>query len=104
MRCWTLLWVASTNPCQVPGETPGGPIPLGWPAIRSGIMKQICIVDLSIGRTGYSDLYILVNPKITWRSKGRVTKPEGCVNFPDLGRNRSRRDSWCRRSTGAAMN
>jgi peptide deformylase len=71
---------------SMPGtrRDPRRPNTVGLAGNQVGIMKQICIVDLSIGRTGYSDLYILINPKITWRSKGRVTKPEGCVNFPEI--------------------
>ena len=47
-------------------------------------MKQICAVDLSIGRQGYSDMYVLVNPRVVWASKSVVAKPEGCVNFPEV--------------------
>jgi peptide deformylase len=47
-------------------------------------MKQICIVDMSIGRRGYYDLHVLVNPKIVWRSQTMVEKAEGCVNFPTI--------------------
>lgn len=55
---------------------------VGLSANQLGIMKQICIVDLSIGRKGYHDLYVLVNPRIVWSSKSAVHKNEGCVNFP----------------------
>ncbi len=55
---------------------------VGLSANQVGVMKQICIVDLSIGRRGYYDLQVLVNPKIVWRSKTMVEKHEGCVNFP----------------------
>lgn len=58
------------------------PSTVGLSANQAGIMKQICVVDLSIGRKGYTDLYVLVNPKIIWKSKGKLTRTEGCVNFP----------------------
>jgi peptide deformylase len=58
------------------------PSTVGLSANQAGIMKQVCVVDLSIGRKGYTDLHVLVNPKITWKSKAKVTRTEGCVNFP----------------------
>ncbi len=57
---------------------------VGLSANQVGIMKQICSVDLSIGRKGYHDLHILVNPRIVWRSKSILKKNEGCVNFPTI--------------------
>ena len=57
---------------------------VGLSANQVGLMKQICIVDLSIGHRGYHDLHALINPRITWRSKGTLMKNEGCVNFPTL--------------------
>jgi peptide deformylase len=54
---------------------------VGLSANQVGVMKQICVVDLSIGRKGYHDLHVLVNPRIIWRSKVTVSKNEGCVNF-----------------------
>ena len=55
---------------------------VGLSANQVGLMKQVCIVDLSIGRKGYFDLRVLINPTIVWRSKAEVAKNEGCVNFP----------------------
>jgi peptide deformylase len=60
------------------------PTTVGLSANQVGIMKQICVVDLSIGRRGYSDVYILINPKLTWWSKALVERPEGCVNFEHI--------------------
>jgi peptide deformylase len=56
----------------------------GLSACQVSIMKQVCIVDMSIGRRGYHDFCVLVNPKITWRSKSVVTKSESCLNFPTV--------------------
>ena len=58
------------------------PATVGLAGNQVGIMKQLCAVDLSVGRQGYTDIHILVNPVITWWSKSAVDKPEGCVNFP----------------------
>jgi peptide deformylase len=57
------------------------PRTVGLSANQVGIMKQICIVDMAIGRKGYHDLRVLVNPRIIVRSKAEIMKPEGCVNF-----------------------
>ena len=60
------------------------PSTVGLSANQAGIMKQICVVDLSIGRKGYTDFYVLVNPRVAWRSKARLARTEGCVNFPSI--------------------
>jgi peptide deformylase len=57
------------------------PNTVGISASQVGIMKQICVVDLSIGRRGYTDIYVLINPRVIWWSKSIVERPEGCVNF-----------------------
>ncbi len=63
---------------------PRRPTTVGLAGNQVGIMKQICVVDLSIGHQGYSDVHVLVNPRITWWSKSMVSKAEGCVNFPTI--------------------
>jgi len=68
---------------------------VGLSANQVGLMKQICVVDLSIGRKGYHDLHILINPRIVWRSKSFVSKNEGCVNFPTV-RGMTKRSSTVR--------
>jgi peptide deformylase len=57
---------------------------VGLSANQVGIKKRISIVDLAIGRKGYSDLYVLINPEITWFSKTMVENCEGCVNLPTI--------------------
>jgi peptide deformylase len=57
------------------------PNTVGISASQLGIMKQICVVDLSIGKRGYTDIYVLINPQIHWSSKTTAERPEGCVNF-----------------------
>lgn len=60
------------------------PTTVGLAGNQVGIMKQITVVDLAIGRQGYSDLYVLINPRVTWSSKSVIAKPEGCINFPSI--------------------
>lgn len=62
----------------------GLPTTVGLSANQIGIMKRISAVDLSIGRPGYVDVSILINPKILWRSASTIEHLEGCVNFPDV--------------------
>jgi peptide deformylase len=57
---------------------------VGLSASQVGVMKQISIVDLAIGRKGYHDMAVLVNPRIVWRSKTSVQHVEGCVNFTTI--------------------
>jgi peptide deformylase len=70
----------------VPGarRDPSRPTTVGLAGNQVGIMKQICVVDLSVGRQGYSDVHVLINPRVVWRSKAVQEKPEGCVNFPSV--------------------
>lgn len=60
------------------------PMTVGLSANQIGIMKRISIVDLAIGHKGYSDIHILINPKITWHSKSLSKHDEGCVNLPEI--------------------
>jgi len=66
-----------------PGVKPdrGRPTTVGLSANQVGVIKQISIVDLSIGKRGYTDVHVLINPRIVWKSKSQIEKPEGCVNF-----------------------
>jgi peptide deformylase len=81
-----LQYVGVRGNKAVPGEVQDVAIQsvVGLSANQVGLMKQICIVDLSIGRKGYYDLHVLVNPKIVWRSKSTIAKNEGCVNFTTI--------------------
>lgn len=60
------------------------PMTVGLSANQVGIMKKISIVDLAIGRRAFSDVHVLINPKITWKSKTIVYHREGCVNLPEI--------------------
>jgi peptide deformylase len=60
------------------------PSTVGLSANQVGIMKQISVVDLSIGRIGYTDLYVLINPRVVWHSKAVIERSEGCLNLPSI--------------------
>lgn len=60
------------------------PTIIGLSANQVGVMERICIVDLAIRRKGQSDIHIMVNPHITWKSKTLAQRKEGCVNLPNI--------------------
>lgn len=60
------------------------PTIIGLSANQVGIMKRICIVDLAIRRKEQSDVHVLVNPHIVWKSKTMRLRREGCVNLPNI--------------------
>jgi peptide deformylase len=57
---------------------------VGLSANQVGIAKRISIVDLAIGRKSYSDIHVLINPEIIWKSKSQIERREGCVNLPKI--------------------
>lgn len=57
---------------------------VGLSANQVGINKRISAVDLAIGKRGYSDIHVLVNPEIIWQSQTMVEHCEGCVNLPTI--------------------
>lgn len=57
---------------------------VGLSANQIGIDKRISVVDLAIGRKRYSDIHVLINPEIIWRSKSILERYEGCVNLPEI--------------------
>ena len=57
---------------------------VGLSANQMGLAKQISIVDLAIGRKTISDIHVLINPEIVWKSKTLVEHVEGCVNLPNI--------------------
>ncbi|MBI2442805.1 MAG: peptide deformylase [Candidatus Levybacteria bacterium] len=67
-----------------PAHNKKKPTIIGLSANQVGVMKRICIVDLAIRRKGYSEIHVLVNPHITWRSKTMQLRKEGCVNLPNI--------------------
>jgi len=61
------------------------PMTVGLSANQVGILKRISIVDFAIGRMDFSDIRVLINPRIVWHSKASNINREGCVNLPELG-------------------
>lgn len=57
---------------------------VGLSANQVGIPKRISIVDLAIGKKGYSDIHVLINPEIIWLSQSMIENCEGCVNLPTI--------------------
>lgn len=57
---------------------------VGLSANQVGIAKRISVVDLAIGKKGYSDIHVLINPEIVWASKSMTERCEGCVNLPTI--------------------
>ncbi len=57
---------------------------VGLSGNQIGITKQISVVDLAIGRKNLSDIYVLINPHILWKSTATVSRIEGCVNLPHI--------------------
>jgi peptide deformylase len=66
------------------GRDSNKPMTVGLSANQLGVNKRISIVDLAIGRKGYSDIHVLINPEITWSSKTLLDRREGCVNLPTI--------------------
>lgn len=57
---------------------------VGLSANQVGINKSICVVDLGIGHKNYSDLHVLINPRIVAKSKQTNEYAEGCVNLANI--------------------
>ena len=81
-----LEYVGGRGNKSVPGVSPDRTRPrvVGLSANQVGVMKRISIVDLAIGKRGYYDTFVLINPKIVWRSKSTLERVEGCVNFTTI--------------------
>lgn len=60
------------------------PTIIGLSANQVGVLKRICIVDLAIRRKGQSEIHVMINPHILWRSKTMMLRMEGCVNLPNI--------------------
>ncbi len=57
---------------------------VGLSANQVGVDKQISVVDLAIGKKEITDMHIIINPAITWKSKTKTNRCEGCVNLPHI--------------------
>lgn len=66
------------------GRNRNASMTVGLSANQVGIAKRISIVDLAIGKRGYSDIHVLINPEIVWQSQSVLENCEGCVNLPTI--------------------
>lgn len=57
---------------------------VGLSANQVGLLKRISVVDMAISRKQFSDIHVLINPEIIWKSKSLQEKEEGCVNLPHV--------------------
>ncbi len=58
----------------------------GIAATQVGVKKRIFIMDISSYIPEDKQLYIVVNPEITYRSEETWVADEGCMSFPVIGR------------------
>jgi peptide deformylase len=60
------------------------PITVGLSAPQVGINRRISVVDMAIGSNKFSDIHVLINPKVITHSQSTFTHREGCVNLPQI--------------------
>ena len=60
------------------------PTIIGLSANQVGVMNRICIVGLAVRKNKYSDVHVMINPHILWKSKTKILRKEGCVNLPNV--------------------
>lgn len=61
---------------------------IGLAASQVGILKRVIVYDVRyIQEDGKKEGHILINPKITSRSKSMIEVEEGCLSFPDVYEN-----------------
>lgn len=61
---------------------------IGLAACQVGILKRIIVYDVRyIEEDAKKEGHILINPKITSRSKAMIEVEEGCLSFPDVYEN-----------------
>ena len=61
---------------------------IGLAACQVGMLKRMIVYDISyIDEEGKKEGHVLINPKITSRSKDMVEVEEGCLSFPDVYKN-----------------
>ncbi len=58
---------------------------IGLAACQVGMLKRMIVYDIAyIQEDGKKEGHILINPKITSRSKSMIEVEEGCLSFPDV--------------------
>ncbi len=61
---------------------------IGLAACQVGMLKRIIVYDIKYIEEGAKkEGHILINPKITSRSKSMIEVEEGCLSFPDIYEN-----------------
>ena len=61
---------------------------IGLAACQVGMLKRMIVYDIRyIEEDAKKEGHILINPKITSRSKAMIEVEEGCLSFPDLYEN-----------------
>lgn len=61
---------------------------IGLAACQVGMLKRMIVYDIRyIEEDAKKEWHILINPKITSRSKTMIEVEEGCLSFPDLYKN-----------------
>ncbi len=61
---------------------------IGLAACQVGMLKRMIVYDIRyIEEDAKKEGHILINPKITSRSKAMIEVEEGCLSFPDLYKN-----------------
>ena len=61
---------------------------IGLAACQVGMLKRIIVYDIKyIEKKKKKEGHILINPKITSRSKSMIEVEEGCLSFPDIYEN-----------------
>lgn len=61
---------------------------IGLAACQVGMLKRMIVYDIRyIEEDAKKEGHILINPKITSRSKTMIEVEEGCLSFPDLYKN-----------------
>jgi len=58
----------------------------GIAATQVGVSKRIFLMDISSYEPDKTDLYVIINPEITYRSEETWIATEGCLSFPIIGR------------------
>ncbi|MHB1390883.1 MAG: peptide deformylase [Thermoleophilia bacterium] len=51
---------------------------VGLAAPQIGVLRKVIVFQLD------RELYVMVNPEITWRSEETITEPEGCLSLASL--------------------
>lgn len=66
---------------------------IGLAACQVGMLKRMIVYDIRyIEEDAKKEGHVLINPKITSRSKSMIEVEEGCLSFPDIYKNVQRHE------------